>query len=327
MRFEDERAEEFFRSTLVQTLFYGVFAAWVLWARAAKQGGSAGHRCSGRWAGKSRHSSSATAPDTVRLPRKIAHRAANAVPSSSRIRPRVGSNGLSWWTCSTGPRLRWSGLTAMSSSSASARARRCSISTSRSSKPLGIPPCASSSASGTPRARWSAIWSRASTGTPCATTSASKGLADERVYVLTPAATGAFLVETVYVRCCGILVETAAGRTGRPAGLRVGRRVGARGRGDARLRLRDHARAPGRRNTSKSDSHWSRYQAQDSGTTNVAGRYLPDQRPDRLGAAHSDQARCPSLITLRDLRRRQRISQRLCQAKEESCSAFFSYRR
>ena len=38
MRFEDERAEEFFRSTLVQTLFYGVFAAWVLWARAGKGG-------------------------------------------------------------------------------------------------------------------------------------------------------------------------------------------------------------------------------------------------------------------------------------------------
>ena len=38
MRFEDERAEEFFRSTLVQTLFYGVFAAWVLWARAGKSG-------------------------------------------------------------------------------------------------------------------------------------------------------------------------------------------------------------------------------------------------------------------------------------------------
>ena len=33
MKFEDERGEAFFRSTLVQTLFYGVFSAWVLWAR------------------------------------------------------------------------------------------------------------------------------------------------------------------------------------------------------------------------------------------------------------------------------------------------------
>lgn len=31
VRFQGEAAEEFFRSTLVQTLFYGVFSAWVLW--------------------------------------------------------------------------------------------------------------------------------------------------------------------------------------------------------------------------------------------------------------------------------------------------------
>ena len=33
VRFEGERGIAFFRSTLVQTLFYGVFSAWVLWAR------------------------------------------------------------------------------------------------------------------------------------------------------------------------------------------------------------------------------------------------------------------------------------------------------
>ncbi len=33
VRFEGQRGERFFRSTLVQTLFYGVFSAWVLWAR------------------------------------------------------------------------------------------------------------------------------------------------------------------------------------------------------------------------------------------------------------------------------------------------------
>ncbi len=33
VRFEGERGTRFFRSTLVQTLFYGVFSAWVLWAR------------------------------------------------------------------------------------------------------------------------------------------------------------------------------------------------------------------------------------------------------------------------------------------------------
>ena len=33
VRFEGEKGDRFFRSTLVQTLFYGVFSAWVLWAR------------------------------------------------------------------------------------------------------------------------------------------------------------------------------------------------------------------------------------------------------------------------------------------------------
>ena len=33
VRFEGERGAAFFRSTLVQTLFYGVFSGWVLWAR------------------------------------------------------------------------------------------------------------------------------------------------------------------------------------------------------------------------------------------------------------------------------------------------------
>ena len=33
LAFEGERGEHFFRSTLVQTLFYGIFAAWVLWSK------------------------------------------------------------------------------------------------------------------------------------------------------------------------------------------------------------------------------------------------------------------------------------------------------
>lgn len=32
IRFEGEKGEHFFRSTLVQTLFYGIFSAWVLWS-------------------------------------------------------------------------------------------------------------------------------------------------------------------------------------------------------------------------------------------------------------------------------------------------------
>ena len=33
IQFEGERGERFFRSTLIQTLFYGIFSAWVLWSR------------------------------------------------------------------------------------------------------------------------------------------------------------------------------------------------------------------------------------------------------------------------------------------------------
>lgn len=33
MQFADRRGEHFFRSTLIQTLFYGIFSAWVLWSK------------------------------------------------------------------------------------------------------------------------------------------------------------------------------------------------------------------------------------------------------------------------------------------------------
>ena len=32
--FEAEEGDHFFKSTLLQTLWYGVFSAWVLWAKA-----------------------------------------------------------------------------------------------------------------------------------------------------------------------------------------------------------------------------------------------------------------------------------------------------
>lgn len=38
IRFEGARGDHFFRSTLVQTLFYGVFSAWVLWSRQGTRG-------------------------------------------------------------------------------------------------------------------------------------------------------------------------------------------------------------------------------------------------------------------------------------------------
>lgn len=40
LRFEGEEGEKFFRSALVQTLFYGVFAAWVVWSESKPPGSS-----------------------------------------------------------------------------------------------------------------------------------------------------------------------------------------------------------------------------------------------------------------------------------------------
>ena len=42
LKFEGEKGEHFFRSTLVQTLFYGVFAGWVLWHREGARNGKPG---------------------------------------------------------------------------------------------------------------------------------------------------------------------------------------------------------------------------------------------------------------------------------------------
>ena len=41
VKFEGEKGEHFFRSTLVQTLFYGLFASWVLWSHDHEPGDSA----------------------------------------------------------------------------------------------------------------------------------------------------------------------------------------------------------------------------------------------------------------------------------------------
>ena len=38
VRFEGDKGRRFFHSTLVQTLFYGIFSAWVLWARSERSG-------------------------------------------------------------------------------------------------------------------------------------------------------------------------------------------------------------------------------------------------------------------------------------------------
>ncbi len=62
VRFEGVKGARFFRSTLVQTLFYGVFSAWVLWARAGAEG-NAGGGGSSRFGGGSSHSGGGPSPE------------------------------------------------------------------------------------------------------------------------------------------------------------------------------------------------------------------------------------------------------------------------
>ena len=83
IKFEGDKGEHFFRSTLVQTLFYGVFSAWVLWARQkppADAAASTGRRPSG----------TCTCRSSARC-------------SSSWPR-RASCSRSAWSRCSTGPR-------------------------------------------------------------------------------------------------------------------------------------------------------------------------------------------------------------------------------
>ena len=140
VRFEGDRGTRFFRSTLVQTLFYGVFSAWVLWARTFRRrpAPSTGARRCGTCVRRSSGRCFSNSPTLAACNRSLL------------------------WRCWTGPRRRSTASTAPRSSHAFARVRRRPTSTSRSSKP-STRSCASNSASGTRRPRWYGTWSPAST--------------------------------------------------------------------------------------------------------------------------------------------------------------------
>ena len=139
VRFEGERGAAFFRSTLVQTLFYGVFSAWVLWARQTPPPAGPFDWRTSVW--------------HLRAPvlRALFYQLSS---------PYATSNHWVWSSCWTGQRLPWIESPARLSSTASTPARPCPTSTSRSLRP-STPSFASSSASGTRPPRWCATWSLA----------------------------------------------------------------------------------------------------------------------------------------------------------------------
>ena len=140
LRFEGEDGDHFFRSALVQTLFYGVFASWVFWSeqqpeqttdRFTWRRRSGPYRC--RWF---------------------------ACSSSNWPHPRTCRSG--WTRCSTGPTTSWPAWTANYFSSASRPPGQSSTSTSRFCRRT-IRSSAASSASGTRRRRSCTTWSTALT--------------------------------------------------------------------------------------------------------------------------------------------------------------------
>ena len=104
VRFEGDKGASFFHSTLVQTLFYGVFSAWVLWARQTLTAGAF------RWREAVWH---------LRVP--VLEALFQQLSPPARLQPLGLVEVLDW--------------TAALSARSSTRARRFPISTSRSSKP------------------------------------------------------------------------------------------------------------------------------------------------------------------------------------------------
>ena len=139
--FEGDDGDHFFRSTLVQTLFYGVFSAWVLWARGRLT--TAGEF---RW------------HDTVwNLNVPVLQELFQQMASPGQLQP-LGLVEVLDWTAAALDRVE---RTAFFQQFSEGEAVPTSMSPSWR---RSTPNCASSWASGTRRPRSCATWSRASTG-------------------------------------------------------------------------------------------------------------------------------------------------------------------
>ena len=134
---KDERSEPFFRSTLVQTLFYGVFSAWVLWSR---EGPAPQERFDWRLA-------------VWHLRAPVLRALFQQLSNPGQLEPLGLIEVLDW----TGQphSTEWTGRRFSRSST---RVRRCSTSTSRFSR-HSIRNSARSSGSGIHPPRWYATWS------------------------------------------------------------------------------------------------------------------------------------------------------------------------
>ena len=207
VRFEGERGARFFHSTLVQTLFYGVFSAWVLWSRAdtASQdrplfaGGYGPAQFDWR-----------TAVWHLRAP--VLRALFQQLSDPGRLQPLGLVEVLDWTSAALNRVDR-----AVFFRPLRPKARPCPTSTSRSWKP-STPSCASSWASGTrPPEVVRYMVARVDRALKD-DLGIADGLAAENVYVLDPCCgTGAYLAE--------VLRRIAANLAGRGLGALAGARV------------------------------------------------------------------------------------------------------
>ena len=188
VRFEGVRGGAFFRSALVQTLFYGVFSAWVLWARQTPPPTGSFSWREAVW--------------YLRVP--VLRALFQQLSNPGQLRP-LGLVEVLDWTAAALDRVDRETFLARFGEG---EAVPTSMSRSwRRSTPL----CVNSSASGTHPQRSSATWSPASTGPSKTTSDVADGLAGENVYVLDPCCgTGAYLAE-VLRRIAGNLQDQGLG--------------------------------------------------------------------------------------------------------------------
>ena len=149
IQFEGERGRRVFRSTLVQTLFYGIFSAWVLWVRKAAEKIEPRPLLSGnpdvaqfRWREAVWH---LRAPVLRALFQQIA--------DPGRLQP-LGLTEVLDWAAAARHRVDRTAFFARFN-----EGRRYRTSSNRSSKP-SIPGCESSWGSGTHRRKSCATWWR-----------------------------------------------------------------------------------------------------------------------------------------------------------------------
>ena len=280
VRFEGEKGARFFRSTLVQTLFYGVFSAWVLWARAGAGSDDGSPFSSGDGAGRF---SWREAVWHLRAP--VLRALFQQLSDPGRLQP-LGLVEVLDWTAAALDRVDQPAFFARFNTGEGAGQDPA--------VPYFYEPFLE--AFDPALRKQLGVWYTPAEVVRYMVARVDRalkddlgipdGLAAENVYVLDP--------------CCGTggLSRRSAAphrrQSGRARPGRAGRCAGEAGGDRAGLRLRDHARAV-RRRPSASRAHHAGPRRAARGRRNGTRRRLPHQRAHRLGAESDEAAAVPGI--------------------------------